>query len=248
MTAADQRRKHILNLLARNRYESILAMSRTLGVSAMTIRRDLDRLENEGLIRRTHGGALTESLSQIDLDYSARVSRNARTKRRIGRAAADLVSNGDLIFLDAGSTVLSMTDFLDRKSLTVVTHSLPVVERLAGRDNVSVFLLGGQVRRDLMSVVGYRAEEFLSTFRIDKAFLGTAGLDLKRGLTHSTLEEIPIKKLAARVARKVIVLADHTKIGKAGTIYFLPISAIDLLITDADGHAQVRPVGRGRNS
>jgi len=149
-------------LLARDGYESINEMASVLGVSPMTVRRDLNELENEGLIRRTHGGAVSETLGQIDLDYSARRTQHARAKRQIGAAAAELVRPGDVIFLDAGTTVLAMTEFLTSLNpLTVVTHSLTVVERLGGREGIDVFLLGGQVRRDLMSVVGYRAEDLL---------------------------------------------------------------------------------------
>jgi DeoR/GlpR family transcriptional regulator of sugar metabolism len=118
------------------------------------------------------------------------------------------------------------------------------VDRLAGREGLEVFLLGGQVRRDLMSCVGYRVEESLATFRLDRAFLGTAGIDLKRGLNHSTPEEIPIKKSAARLALQTVVLADRTKIGRPGTIYFLPVPKIDLLITDGRSEADIRPLGR----
>jgi DeoR family transcriptional regulator of aga operon/DeoR family fructose operon transcriptional repressor len=244
MLSAEQRRKRILSVLARDRYESIGALSAAMRVSLMTIRRDLDRLGAEGLIRRTHGGAITESLGLVDLDYAARQNQNARAKRQIGQAAATLVHDDDVIFLDAGSTVLAMTKFLAGKRLTVVTHSLPIADRLAGREGIEVFLLGGQVRRDLMSAVGYRVEESLVTFRLDKAFLGTAGIDLDRGLNHSAPEEIPIKKLAARLASRVVVLADRTKIGRPGTIYFLPISEIDLFITDGKSRADIKTLGR----
>jgi DeoR/GlpR family transcriptional regulator of sugar metabolism len=240
MNSAELRRKRILDVLARDRYESIGALSAAMQVSSMTIRRDLDRLEAEGMIRRTHGGAVTESVGLVDLDYAARRNQNARAKRRIGQAAAALVQDGEVIFLDAGSTVLAMAEFLVGKRLTVVTHSLPIVDKLAGREGIEVFLLGGQVRRDLMSCVGYRVDESLATFRLDRAFLGTAGFDLKRGLNHSAPEEIPIKKLAARLAPQVVVLADRTKIGRPGTIYFLPISGIDLLITDKKSGADIR--------
>ena len=244
MLSAEQRRKRILSVLARDRYESIQALSAAMRVSTMTIRRDFDRLEAEGLIRRTHGGALTESLGLIDLDYTARRNQNARAKRQIGQAAAALRRDGDVVFLDAGSTTLAMAEFLVGKQLTVVTHSLPIADKLAGREGIEVFLLGGQVRRDLMSVVGYRTEESLATFRLDRAFLGTAGIDLDRGLNHSAPEEIPIKKLAARLAPQVVVLADRTKIGRPGTIYFLPISEIDLFITDGKSRADIRALGR----
>lgn len=244
MLSAEQRRKRILSVLARNRYESITALSAAMHVSSMTIRRDLDRLQEEGLIRRTHGGAITESLSLVELDYFARRNQNARAKRQIGQAAATLVRDDDIIFLDAGSTVLAMTECLVGKQLTIITHSLPIADKLAGREGIEVHLLGGQVRRDLMSTVGYRVEESLATFRLDKAFLGTAGIDLDRGLNHSTPEEIPIKKLAARLAQQVVVLADRSKIGRPGMIYFLPISKINVFITDGKTRADIRELGR----
>ena len=245
MAGASQRRRRILDLLARDGYESIADTASVLGVSPMTVRRDLNELENEGLIRRTHGGAVSETLGQIDLDYCARRTQHARAKRQLGAAAAELVRPGDIIFLDAGTTVLAMAEFLSSiNPLTVVTHSLPVVDRLSGREGIDVFLLGGQVRRDLMSVVGYRAEEHLASFRIGKSFLGTGGLDPERGLTHSTLEEIPNKKLAARAAGQVIVLADQTKIGKRGLLYFLDIDEINTFIYDSKDRADLRHYDR----
>lgn len=246
MATAEQRRHRILDLLTRDGYESIQALSRVMRVSEMTIRRDLNVLESEGLIRRTHGGAITESLRQVDLDYRARRDQHAMAKRQIGEAAARLVRDGDIIFLDAGTTVLAMTEhLLDRRSLTIVTHSLAVVDRLQGRDGIKVFLLGGEVRSDLMSVVGFQAEEFLGTFALDKAFLGTGGIDPKRGLTHSTVEEIPIKTRAAQSARELYVLADQSKFRKAGMMFFLPTAQIDYLVTEGRKDADVIPLRGG---
>ncbi len=241
MPEGPHRRRRILDLLSRRGYESISALAAALRVSTMTVRRDLDQLETEGLIRRTHGGALTEALGQVDLAYAARSRQSARAKRQIGRAAAELVQDGEVVFIDAGTTALAMAEFLAaRRGLTIVTHSLPVAERLAGCAGVEVFLLGGQVRHTFMSVVGYRTEESLATFRFDRAFLGTAGIDLQRGLTHAAPEEIPIKKLAARLADQVVVLADRTKLGRKGPVYFLSPAEIDLLITDGRTRAEIR--------
>lgn len=241
MASANPRHRQILDLLARDGYESINEMASRLGVSPMTVRRDLNELEDGGLIRRTHGGAVSERVGQVDLAYAARRSQHARAKRQIGAAAAQLVRPGDVVFLDAGTTVLAMTEFLAATGpLTVVTHSLTVVERLSGREGIDVFLLGGKVRRDLMSVVGYRAEEHLASFRIDTSFLGTGGFDPERGLTHSTVDEIPIKKLAARIAGQVIVLADRTKIGRKGLVYYLGLDEIDVWICDGKDRADVR--------
>ena len=245
MVNTEKRQKRILDLLARDGYESIQALSKAMAVSPMTIRRDLSRMEEQGLIRRTHGGAITRYLGQIDLDYAVRLKQNAQAKRQIGHAAAEMVREGQTVFLDAGTTVLATAEFLaKRKGLTVVTNSLPAVDRLAGRDGIELFVLGGQVRRDLMSVVGYRTEEFLASFRLDIAFLGTGGIDLDRGLTHSTVEEIPLKKLAASIAHRVVVLADRSKVGEMGPIFYLPLSSFDLLVTEGEGQAEIREFGR----
>ncbi len=243
MATAEQRQHQILALLARDGYESIPAMARVMHVSEMTIRRDLNLLESQGLIRRTHGGAITESLKQVDLDYKARRDQHSLAKRQIGQAAAGFVREGDVIFLDAGTTVLAMTEhLLDRRNLIVVTHSLAVVDRLAARNGIKLFLLGGEVRSDLMSVVGFQVEQQLGTFALDKAFLGTGGIDPKRGLTHSTVEEIPIKTRAAQTAREVYVLADQSKFRKTGTMFFLPTTQVDYLITEDGKSANTIPL------
>ena len=245
MVNIEKRQKQILDLLTRDGYESIQTLSEAIGVSHMTIRRDLSRLEDQGLIRRTHGGATAQRLGQIELDYADRLKQKAQAKRQIGHAAAEMVGEGETVFLDAGTTGLAMAEFLaKRKGLTVVTRSLSVVERLAGRDGIELFLLGGEVRRDLMSVVGYRTEEQLASFRLDVAFLGTGGVDLERGLNHSTVEEIPIKKLAANIAQRVVVLADRSKLSEKGQNFYLPLSDIDFLVTEGKGQADVREFGR----
>ena len=239
---AEERRQRIFDLLTREGHESIEALAEVVKVSAMTIRRDLTTLENQGLIRRTHGGAvvLSNHFGEISLDYQIRQRQNAPIKRIIGQYAAQQVQSGDAIFLDAGSSVLAMAPFLLKLPLlTVVTHSLPIAEKLSGHDSITVYLLGGQVRRDLMSVLGHQTEEFLATFRLSKAFIGTGGVDLERGLTHDDSAEIAIKRLASRISDGTYVLADRSKIGKTGLMYYMPMSEVDMLITNNDEGVEI---------
>jgi DeoR/GlpR family transcriptional regulator of sugar metabolism len=212
----------------------VTSLARALGVSEMTIRRDFDLFEKRGLIRRTHGGALAQGESQIELDYRVRLAQNANAKRQIARCAAGLVAANDAVFLDAGTTVLAMVPFLERRPITVVTHSLSVFEALRGHEEVRLIVLGGEPRRDLMCFVGPVTQQTLATLRVQWSFLGTGGIDADRGLTHSNLEEVPLKRAAAAIADKVAVLADSTKFGRAGVMHFMPLSEIDLVITDAD--------------
>ncbi len=236
MQLADHRRQRILELVATAGYESVQAMSQTLAVSEMTIRRDLDELEQRGLIRRIHGGAVTDAGAEhLSVDFKVRRGQHAEAKARIAAEAARRIQDGQAAYLDAGTTVLAIADALvNRRDLTVVTPSLPLASVLAGRAGVTVILLGGTVRPDLHCAIGPVAEQNLATFHLDIAILGTGGFHPERGLSHSTLEEIPLKRLAARLAQRVVVVATREKRGRAGLMYFLGPDQIDEVITDTD--------------
>jgi DeoR family transcriptional regulator, fructose operon transcriptional repressor len=231
--SSEHRLGNILDQLSSTGFSSVSNLAIALDVSEMTIRRDLGKLESQGYIRRTHGGAITEARTQIELDYRARQKRQAQAKEKIGKLATGLVQNGQSIFVDAGTTTLSMAKHLKSlKYVRVVTNSLPVQTELLDNTNIEVILIGGRILTSTMSLVGTLAQENLSTMRFDWAFLGTGGIDLERGLTHSTMEEIPIKKNAAESATKVAVLADHTKFGYNALTLFMPIENVNLIITN----------------
>lgn len=235
----EQRSERILDLLSTTGFSSVSDLARVLKVSEMTIRRDLDKLETEGHIRRTHGGAITESRTQIEIDYSSRKKRHEREKEKIGLLAANLVKSGQSVFVDAGTTTLAMAKYLKKlKNLRIITNSLPLQTELLDSNNTEVILIGGRILTHTMSLVGTLAHENLVNMRFDWTFLGTGGIDFKRGLTHSTMEEIPIKKAAAQSAGKVAVLADHTKFGYNALAFFMSIEEIDIIITDTKSEKQ----------
>jgi DeoR/GlpR family transcriptional regulator of sugar metabolism len=231
--SAQQRLDTILDLIYTSGFTSVTEVAQQMSVSEMTIRRDFDKLEAEGLIRRAHGGAIAEHRTQVELDYRARQNRRAQEKMRIGQIAASLVKEGQSIFLDAGTTVLAMVKSLKQmKNLHIVTSSLPVQMELMSHPHIDVILIGGQIFPHTMSYVGPLALENIHTMRFDWAFLGTGGIDVERGLTHSTMEEIPIKKAAAASAHKVAVLADSTKFGYNALSQIMPISSVHYIVTD----------------
>jgi len=231
---AQQRLDAILDIIYTSGFTSVAEVAQQMDVSEMTIRRDFDKLEADGLIRRAHGGAIAEQRTQVEVDYRARKLRRAQEKARIGQIAASLVQEGQSIFLDAGTTVLAMVKFLKPlKSLHVVTSSLPVQMEFMNCPGINVILVGGQIMPHTMSYVGPLAMENIHNMRFDWAFLGTGGIDVDRGLTHSTLEEIPIKKAAASSAAKVAVLADSTKFGYCALSLIMPISSVHYIITDS---------------
>ena len=210
----------------------------------MTVRRDFDVLEERGRVRRTHGGAVGGSTPVMSLDLDVRCRHESEAKARIARRACEELETGQTIFLDAGSTVLAMAEQLGSvDSLTIVTPSLPLATRLLQMRNVTTILLGGHGRHDLMSTVGPLAEQALESFHFHTAFLGTAGVDLARGLKGATAEEIPLKRLAAKLADRVLVLAVRDKFGRPGGMFYLSADAIDGVVTETESGAEILRAG-----
>ncbi len=229
----QSRGSRILELIEGNGFVGISNLARELSVSEMTIRRDLDRMEAEGLVRRTPGGAMTEPRTRAGIDFSSRQQENSAAKEQIGRLAAGLVREGQTIYLDAGTTVFAMIPYLKHfQRLQIVTNSLPIQAKLVETSDLDVFLVGGQVFKLTVSLVGTLAVDNLSNLRFDQVFLGTSGIDVERGLAHDSMEEIPVKRAAAAAGAKVIVLADHSKFQRNAFSLFLPIEKIDMIVTD----------------
>ena len=235
-SSPNRRIEKILDLLSTTGFGSVSQLSFDLNVSEMTIRRDLDKLETEGKIRRTHGGAITEKRTQIELDYHSRQLRQYTEKEIIAKIATDLIQPGQSIFMDAGTTVLALAKQLKiehkSKNLRIITNSLVIQSEFMSGALGEVISTGGKILPHTMSLIGPLAQENISNMRFDWAFLGTGGIDLERGLTHSTMEEIPVKQAAADSAAKVAVLADHTKFGYNALSLFMPIDKVDSIITN----------------
>jgi DeoR/GlpR family transcriptional regulator of sugar metabolism len=154
-------------------------------------------------------------------------------KSRIGRAAASLVADQETIFLGSGTTVLEVARNLrDRKQLTVITNSLPVLNILAGLKEITVISLGGMLRDSELSFIGHIAEQALSEVRVDKVFMGTRGLSLEHGLTNDYLQETMTDRAILRIGREVIIVADHSKLNRTSTVLLAPLDAMNTLVTD----------------
>ncbi|HEY9594025.1 MAG TPA: DeoR/GlpR family DNA-binding transcription regulator [Spirochaetia bacterium] len=228
-----ERIDRILEILSRTGYRSVAELSADLGVSEMTIRRYLDRLEERQLVKRTHGGAWTGQ-EMIEVDYRIRETVHRGQKEAIGRAAWSLVEPGESIFIDAGSTNAYLALAIDgSRRVTVVTASTVVAQALEGKPNVETILLGGKVHGPSHSLVGPIPEEMIDRFRFTKAFLGTVGISLTDGFTQSNLDEVPVKKKVAASARQVIVLADSSKFDREVLVLFLRLDQVQTVITDS---------------
>jgi DeoR/GlpR family transcriptional regulator of sugar metabolism len=230
--AMQQRLETLMNILSRERYRSVSDLAVDLDVSEMTIRRYLERLESQNLVHRTHGGAFAGQ-EMIEVDYRFRETVMQDEKAAIGRAAYTIVQPGESIYIDAGSTTAFLAMCIDgSKRVTVVTHSLVVAQALEQRENVETILLGGKVHGATHSLIGPLTEESIKRFNFNRCFLGTSGINIRKGLTQSTFDEVPIKRAAAENSKEVIVLADSSKINREVLVLFLEISRVNILITD----------------
>jgi DeoR/GlpR family transcriptional regulator of sugar metabolism len=215
------------------RFVRVDALVRELGVSAATIRRDLEQLEQRGALRRVHGGAVAVESNLDEPLFDDKTQIAATEKLDIARAAVALIKPGSSIFLDGGSTILAMAPLLrEMTDLTVVTNSLRVAHELAG-GGPTLIIVGGDLRRRSQTMVGPLTEPILSSLHMDIAFVGTIGLDLETGLTTTDAREAFTKKLILRQAQQIVLLADSSKAGKTSFVRFGSPEDVHVFITDS---------------
>ena len=231
MLAVDRRLK-ILETVAEEQTIQVVELTARFRVSEMTIRRDIKRLERDGFLRRTYGGATAHLTRSLDLAFNARALQSAREKRLIGMTAARLVLEASSLFIGIGTTCEQFGRYIRaRPDLTVVTGSVPIASQLGTRSMHTV-VLGGTVRQDELSCIGPAARATLDRYRFDIAVIGAAGLSAEAGVTDMIDEEADIHRQAIERAGRVIVLADGSKLGLVALASVAPISAIDVLVTD----------------
>lgn len=229
---AVDRRRRILERIAAEQTIHVPELARELGVSEMTIRRDIRRLERDGFVRQTYGGATAHLTRSFDVSFNARALEHAREKRLIGMRATELVAGARTLFVGIGTTAEQFARYLPgRDDLTVVTASLPIASLLGTRP-VRVVTLGGYVLHDELSCVGPVALRTLSTYRFDAAVVGAAGLSARWGMTELTDEEAEVQRAAIERTERLIVIADGSKLGVATSSVVGPPDRIDILVTD----------------
>jgi DeoR/GlpR family transcriptional regulator of sugar metabolism len=229
---AAERQARIAHQISHQRSVTVSELSQQFSVSDMTIRRDLQRLEEEGLLVRTYGGAVAH-LPEQDAAFGVREQSQPEEKEAIARVAASLVNPGDTVILDAGTTTARVARHLHgRTGLTVITTSLHVLRELGADDQITLIAAGGTVRPATLSFVGSWAEEMLSQFHADLLFLAATAIDLERGLFNSNVFEIGVKQQMIRSARRVILVADHTKFGGQSTAKIAELADVHCVIAD----------------
>lgn len=208
-------------------------LAESFAVSPETIRRDLSMLEGQGLLRRTHGGAVPVERVRFEPEVAERLSMRQEEKARIAEAALDFVPERGCILLDAGTTTGALAGLLPAgRELTVVTNCLPIATALAGKPSISVMIAGGRVRARTLAAVDDLAARFLDELAPDVTFVAANGVTVGRGLTTPNPAEAAAKRAMIRSARRVIFLADNSKVGQEHFVRFAEIAQIDVFITD----------------
>ncbi len=252
-TDTEHRRRDILDELVRNQAVLVSDLSRRYGISEVSIRRDLAQLEKLGALRRIRGGAVAARPIQAGPGSRPEPAmRRAAEKARIGQAAAALITAGDRVIFDSGTTVLEVARHLSIElrmagNLTVITNSLPVVRELGSCPGIHLILLGGVYLAQYEVVVGPQTIEQLRALHADKLVLGADGLTLARGVTTANVLEAEVNRATIAASAEVIVVADSTKIGKIGLTTIARCDSIHKLVSDtaapADFVAALRDQG-----
>lgn len=234
-----KRQRELLNYIRAYGIGSVAELARLLGVSASTVRRDLNDLQDRGLIARVHGGAAPVEGDPEPIRPLREIAY-AEEKRRIGEAAAGHVADHSTVLILGGTTTEAMLPFLAGvRGLTVLTNSLMVVNRLSQYPDVDLVVLGGFLRRQEMSLLGHLTIAGLEEFGIDQVFSGAFGVDPELGVTGTNLSETQTDRSLASSAPELIMLADRSKFSQRGPARLVPITAVTTLITDAEADPAV---------
>jgi DeoR family fructose operon transcriptional repressor len=237
----ELRKKIILDLLQNTDTVSIKEIARACQSSEITARRDLNELEEQGLLIRKHGGAIRSEAAFNLFSFDNRLNRNKERKIRVCQSASHYIRNNDIIFIDCGTTLYHLSSFIRHiKNLKIITNSLPIVSELMNYPNINIIIIGGEVVSDRRAIYGPAAERCIAAYHADRAFIGADGISLKNGLSSYDDLESAITRRMIENADEVYLLCDSSKLEKDSLIKFAPVSAIDFLVTDDELDAGIR--------
>lgn len=230
---AEERQQKIYDIICKKRSVKVSELSKMLNISVVTVRRDLEELQKQNRIVRTHGGAMLAYSVGRAIKWKDLISQNSELKQKIARVAYDQICEHDTILLDSSSTVYELVKLIaggNKGNLRVITTSLLAVQTLSNCKNCKVMIVGGDINYTHDTVEGYVAARFIKDIRVDKCFIGINGVDEKFGFSTPRYEDAEIKSLMIASSVKSYILADHTKFGK---VYLAKVDPCSCLITDS---------------
>jgi len=231
-----ERRANILQLLSLNNQIFVSELSKTFGVSEVTIRNDLEQLESKKLLIRARGGAMSVThVVSYDQHLGEKHKLNMSEKVRIGKQAAQLIKDSDTVIIDSGTTTLEIVRNLDAtlQNVTIVSNALNIANQLVNSQNINLIIPGGILRKNSLSLIGPLAEKSFRNFFVDKVFLGVDGFDTFYGISTPNIEEAYLNQIMIEVAREVIVVADSSKFLRKSLAFICKLERIDTVVTDA---------------
>lgn len=235
----EERWRAILEILGQHGRIRVGALAERLHVSEATVRRDLEAMQGQGMVLRTHGGAMLPRPTAFEISFDESQAHALAEKHAIGRSAAGLVREGESIIIESGSTTLELARCLGEIGrLTVLTNSLVIAKEVSAYEGVEVLVLGGVLRKQSASLVGAWVAELLRNIRVDIAFVGVNGLSVDFGLSAPNPYTAESRRAMLAAARRRVALADHSKLGVETLYHVAPLDAVDLLVTDS--HADDR--------
>jgi len=241
----EERRRAILDLIDRQGRVVISDLSRHFGVSAVTARADINALSKRDLLVRSHGGAIRKLTVSVDFPLEVKATQHREEKVQIGRAAANLVREGQTVLLDSGTTTLEVARAIRNRKLarvTVVTNSLTIAWELSTIPNINLIMIGGILRHISRSFAGPQAQKLLADLRVDHLFLGVDGLEPEMGPSTPDILEAELNAAMIRSATEVTVVTDSSKIGRPSLSLIAPITSVHRIVTDAGIPPQYREV------
>lgn len=229
-----ERQQKIVDIVNERKSVRVSELSKHFAVTEETIRRDLEKLESEKKLARSHGGAVSININDsLEIPYSKREIMNVEEKRRIALAAVKHVKEGDKIILDASTTAWYMAKTIPDKNITVLTNSIKVAMELSKKKQVTVISTGGTLLSKSLSYVGPLAEMSLNTYHLNKAFISSKGLHIERGLSESDEQQARIKKAMFKSADSVFAMIDYSKFGVKSFSKICDLDDVDYIITDS---------------
>ena len=232
---AIERRREILARLTVDGKVIVSELARDFEVTEETIRRDLERLDKEGLVSKTYGGAVSKQNTSLDLPYNVREGVNVVQKQKISDEIADMVNDGERIMLDSSSTALYVVKKLkSKKNLTIITNSVKILIELADKSDWTVLSTGGLLKNGALSLTGSSAEKMISTYHVDTAICSCKGIDTDMGITDSNEKDSLIKRAMFASAERRILALDAEKFDKKSFVRVCGFRDIDVLVTDSE--------------
>ncbi len=231
---AIERRREILARLGIDGKVIVSELARDFDVTEETIRRDLERLDKEGLVSKTYGGAVSKQNSALDLPYNIRETVNVAEKQKIADRVEELIRDGERIMLDSSSTALYVVKKLkNKKGLTVITNSVKILLEIADKSDWTVLSTGGMLKKGGLSLTGSSAEKMIGSYHVDTAICSCRGLDMELGVTDSNENDCLIKQAMFASAERRILVIDETKFDRKSFVKVCGAHQVDLLVTNA---------------